>query len=149
MDRPHLGSRPTAEPEVEGSEHQDDPDVHHQPWPEVMPEEEDVDENDHRCHSQHREHDSCRSLHEAFLARPGGGHVPAYAEGVNPSSRADGPGRCTRVWGGSAFDQPRPSMASTCTNNSPARCMDGWEEGIGAGIGFAEIWPITGRVGHR
>jgi len=42
------------EPEIERPEHQDDPDVGHQPLPEVVPEEQDV-------HANHRAPDMVRA----------------------------------------------------------------------------------------
>jgi hypothetical protein len=44
------------ESQVEGSNHQDNADIHHQPWPELMPEEQQIHDNDTGCHHQDAKH---------------------------------------------------------------------------------------------
>src|ERR1700735_698279 len=58
-----LRSWVLQEPPVEGYEHQDDPDVDQQPWPELVPEEEDVHAHDHAHHGEHVKHDGDVSSH--------------------------------------------------------------------------------------
>src|SRR5450759_2633283 len=55
------------EPEIERPEHQDDPDVGHQPLPEVVPEEQDVHANHDDYHREHVEHGGCLPSHDSFL----------------------------------------------------------------------------------
>src|SRR5664279_2699168 len=55
------------EPEIERPEHQDDPDVGHQPLPEVVPEEQDVHANHDDYHREHVEHGRCLPSHDSFL----------------------------------------------------------------------------------
>lgn len=43
-------------PEIEGSEHQDDADVRRKSWPEVLPEEQHIDSDDHDDHHHHVQH---------------------------------------------------------------------------------------------
>src|SRR5579883_981700 len=62
--------RPAQESPIEGSEYQDDADVHHQPFPKPVSEEGDVYADDDGDHRQHVEHENCLSCHVGTLARP-------------------------------------------------------------------------------
>jgi hypothetical protein len=57
------------EPQIERPEHQDDPDVHHQPLPEPIPEEQDIDADHDSYQREHVKHDGCLSSHPAVLLR--------------------------------------------------------------------------------
>jgi hypothetical protein len=57
------------EPQVERPEHHDDPDVHRQPLPEVVPEEQDVHDDHDGYHREHVKDDGCRSSHAFLLLR--------------------------------------------------------------------------------
>jgi len=63
--RDGLASRswPLQEPQIERREYQDDPDVCHQPRPEVVPEEQDVHADHDSYHREHVKHDGCLSSH--------------------------------------------------------------------------------------
>ena len=62
-----LCSWTLQEPQVERPEHQDDPDVHHEPLPEPVPEEQDVYDNHDGHLGEHVERDGCLSSHPPFL----------------------------------------------------------------------------------
>ena len=51
-----LDSRILEESPIEGDKHQDDADVHEQPLPEVISEEQQVHAHDDRDHDRHEEH---------------------------------------------------------------------------------------------
>src|SRR5262249_54615210 len=68
------------EPQIERCEHQDYSDVHHQPFPEPVPEEQDVHADNDGYQREHVKHDDCLSSHPAFLVRAGG---------VEPAPRLD------------------------------------------------------------
>src|SRR5450631_1988408 len=55
------------EPEIERPEHQDDPDVGHQPLPELVAEEQDVQGNHDDYHREHVKHGGCLPSHDSFL----------------------------------------------------------------------------------
>jgi len=60
------------EPQTERRKHQDNSDVHYQPLPEPVPEEQDVhaDHADHDGYErEHVKHDGCLSSHPSFLLR--------------------------------------------------------------------------------
>src|SRR5215475_5984539 len=57
------------EPQIERCEHQDYSDVHHQPFPEPVPEEQDVHADNDGYQREHVKHDDCLSSHPAFLVR--------------------------------------------------------------------------------
>ena len=54
------------EPQTECREHQNNPDVHHQPLPEPVPEEQDVHPDDDGYQRENVKHDSCLSFHRFF-----------------------------------------------------------------------------------
>ena len=54
------------EPQVERPEHQDDPDVRHQPLPESVPEEQDVHADHDSYQREHVKHDGYLSSHLVF-----------------------------------------------------------------------------------
>ena len=55
------------EPQIKRPEHQDDPNVHHQPLPEPVPEEQDVHADHDGYQRKHVEHDDdCLSSHPFF-----------------------------------------------------------------------------------
>jgi hypothetical protein len=63
---PHRDQRqsgPPEKPQVEGSEHQNNADIHHQPFPEPGPEERDIDTDDDGDHRRQVKHDSDLSAH--------------------------------------------------------------------------------------
>src|SRR5262249_3895131 len=57
------------EPQIERCEHQDYSNVHHQPFPEPVPEEQDVHADNDGYQREHVKHDDCLSSHPAFLVR--------------------------------------------------------------------------------
>lgn len=57
------------ESQVERGEHQDDSNVHQQPLPEPMPEEQDVDGDYGSYQREHIKHRGCLSSHPSFLLR--------------------------------------------------------------------------------
>src|SRR5215471_21812659 len=57
------------EPQIERCEHQDYSDVHHQPFPEPVPEEQDVHADNDGDKREHVKHDDCLSFHSALLVR--------------------------------------------------------------------------------
>jgi mannitol-1-phosphate/altronate dehydrogenase len=61
-------SRTSEESEVESCEHQDNANIHCEPFPELVSEEEEIytDYDDYHCH--HVKHDSYLSAHFRFLA---------------------------------------------------------------------------------
>ena len=59
------------EPEIERPEHQDDPDVGHQPRPEVVPEEQDVHANHDDYHREHIKPRAPRTAREVWSTAPG------------------------------------------------------------------------------
>src|SRR6516165_12178171 len=62
-----LRSWTLQKPQIERREHQDNSDVHHQPLPEPVPEEQDV-HADHDGYQRERvKHDGCLSSHPSFL----------------------------------------------------------------------------------
>jgi hypothetical protein len=63
-----LSSRVPQESQVESRDHQDNADVRYQPWPELMPEEQQIYDDDAGCHHQNTKHDigtSWRFSHRA------------------------------------------------------------------------------------
>ena len=69
-----------TEPDVEGSEYEDDSDIDHQPRPELMPEDEDVRGDDEDHHREHPKRGARGFGHETFLARDL--HLPLAAATV-------------------------------------------------------------------
>jgi len=61
------GSWPLQEPEVDRREYQDNPDVHYQPRPEVVPEEQDVHADHDGYHREHIKYDGYLSSHRFVL----------------------------------------------------------------------------------
>jgi len=57
------------EPQIERREYQDNTDVHHQPRPELVPEEQDVHADHDAYQREHVKHDGNLSAHLAFLLR--------------------------------------------------------------------------------
>jgi len=57
------------EPQIERREHQDNSDVHHQPLPEPVPEEQDVHADHDGHHREHVDYDGCLSSHPSHLIR--------------------------------------------------------------------------------
>jgi hypothetical protein len=57
------------EPQIERREHQDNSDVHHQPRPELVPEEHDVHADHDANQREHVKHDGNLSAHLSFLLR--------------------------------------------------------------------------------
>src|SRR5215468_10823006 len=57
------------EPQIERPEHQDNSDVHYQPLPEPVPEEQDVHADHDGYQREHVKHDGCLSSHPSFLLR--------------------------------------------------------------------------------
>jgi hypothetical protein len=57
------------EPQIERPEHQDYSDVHHQPLPEPIPEEQDIQADYDGYQREHVKHDRCLSSHRSFLVR--------------------------------------------------------------------------------
>ena len=59
------------ESQIERPEHQDNSDVHHQPLPEPVPEEQEVHADHDRYEREHvkHEHDGCLSSHPSFPLR--------------------------------------------------------------------------------
>jgi hypothetical protein len=55
------------EPQIERREYQDKSDVHHQPFPEPIPEEQDVHADNDGYQRERVKHDGCLSSHPAFL----------------------------------------------------------------------------------
>jgi len=79
-----LRSRRLQEPQIEGGKHQDNSDVHHQPLPEPVPEEQDV-HADHDGHQrEHVKHDGCLSSHPSFLLRAAESTKPWRAVAAMP-----------------------------------------------------------------
>ena len=69
---PHCGglcSWTFQEPQVERRENQDDSDVHHQPRPELVPEEQDVHADHDAYQREDVKDDGCLSAHPSFLVR--------------------------------------------------------------------------------
>src|SRR5262245_27958879 len=64
-----ASSSTLQEPQIERSEHQDNSDVHHQPFPEPVLKEQDVHADNHGYQREHVKHDDCLSSHPAFLVR--------------------------------------------------------------------------------
>ena len=62
-----LRSCTLQEPQIERHEHQDNPDVHYQPRPELVPEEQDVNANHDAYHREHVKHVGCLSSHRFVL----------------------------------------------------------------------------------
>jgi len=62
-----LRSWTLHEPEIERREHQDNADVHYQPLPELVPEEQDVHADHDGYQYEHVKHDGCRSSHRFVL----------------------------------------------------------------------------------
>ena len=62
-----LWSWTLQEPQIERREHQDDSDVHHQPLPESVPEEQDVYPDHDGYQREHVKHDGCLSSHSSIL----------------------------------------------------------------------------------
>lgn len=58
----------TSEPQAEGREDQDDAHVYHQPSPEVVPEERDVDSHHYAHKRKHVDHDGDVPAHAACLS---------------------------------------------------------------------------------
>src|SRR5580704_9754963 len=63
------GSGTLQEPQIERPEHQDDSDVHHQPLPEPVSEEQNVHADHDGYQREHAEHDGSLSSHPSFLLR--------------------------------------------------------------------------------
>ncbi|WP_234392331.1 hypothetical protein [Streptomyces sp. WM6378] len=63
--------------QTERGKYQDDSDVHHQPLPELVPEEQNVHANHDSYEREHVEHDDSLSSHPSFLLR-------AVVVGVKP-----------------------------------------------------------------
>jgi hypothetical protein len=61
------------ESKVEGSEHEDNPDIHYQPFPEKVSEEREIYTDDNGCHRHHVKHDRYLSAHFQIAFR---GHLP-------------------------------------------------------------------------
>ena len=57
------------EPQIERREHQDNSDVHHQPLPEPVPEEQDVHADHDGHHRERVDYDGCLSSHPSHLIR--------------------------------------------------------------------------------
>jgi hypothetical protein len=57
------------EPPVDGPEYQDNSDVHYQPRPELVPEEQDVHADHDAYHREHVKHHDCLSSHRFVLLR--------------------------------------------------------------------------------
>lgn len=55
------------EPQIEGREHQDHADVHHQPFPEPVPEEQDINADHDGDQREHVKHRDCLPSHLEFL----------------------------------------------------------------------------------
>jgi hypothetical protein len=55
------------ESQVESSEHQNDADVHHQPFPETVSEDHEIDTDDNNYHRHHVKHDNYLPAH--FITR--------------------------------------------------------------------------------
>jgi hypothetical protein len=51
------------ESEIDGGEYQDDPDIHRQPFPELVPEEQNIYRDDHGCPQQYVKNDSRLDSH--------------------------------------------------------------------------------------
>src|SRR5258707_11810910 len=64
-----LRSWTLQEPQTERREHQDNSDVHYQPLPEPVPEEQDVHADHDGYQREHVKHDGCLSSHPSFLLR--------------------------------------------------------------------------------
>jgi hypothetical protein len=62
-----MRSRTLQEPPVERREYQDNPDVRYQPFPELMPEEQDVYADHDGYKREHVHHGSCLSSHRFLL----------------------------------------------------------------------------------
>src|SRR5215831_6922183 len=62
-----LRSWTLQEPQIERPEHQDNADVHYQPRPELVPEEQDVHTDHDGDQREHVKHDGCRSAHRFVL----------------------------------------------------------------------------------
>jgi len=69
QDSDHQGSPTIQETEVERPEHQDDPDVHRQPLPEPVPEEQDVHANHNGYQHEHVQRDGKPFSHPSLLLR--------------------------------------------------------------------------------
>src|SRR5262245_50499382 len=59
------------ESEIKGHEYQDDSDVHRQPFPKRVPEEEEIDGDDDGCQQHHIEYGRCLASHCSDLANRG------------------------------------------------------------------------------
>ncbi len=91
------------EPQVEGSEYEDNANVYHQPRPKVVLEEEDVNTNHDAYKRKHVDHDGYVSSHVHILLSP------ASRENPSNSSRAS--------WGVTltkrrSRSRPRPSLGA-------------------------------------
>src|SRR6516165_12545464 len=64
-----LRSWTLQKPQIERREHQDNSDVHHQPLPEPVPQEQDVHADHDGYQREHVKHDGCLSSHPSFLLR--------------------------------------------------------------------------------
>ena len=62
-----LRSWTPQEPEIERREHQNNPDIYYQPFPELVPEKQDVHADHDGYQREHVEHDGCPSSHRPFL----------------------------------------------------------------------------------
>jgi hypothetical protein len=58
------------ESEVEGREHQDNADIHCEPFPETVSEEREIDTDDDGYHRRHVKHDTCLSAHFSKTSTP-------------------------------------------------------------------------------
>src|SRR6516225_10910741 len=66
---PQIGSWTLEEPQIERPEHQDNSDVHHQPLPEPVPEEQDVHADHNGYQREHVKYHGRLSSHPSFLLR--------------------------------------------------------------------------------
>lgn len=82
-----LRSWTLQESQVERQEHQNDSDVHHQPLPQTVPEEQDIYAEHNRCYREDVKPDGRLPSHASFLP-----HAAARVVGPCPSGGSDGQG---------------------------------------------------------
>src|SRR5580692_13218920 len=85
--------RQSVESQIESCEHQDNADIRHQPWPELVSEEQDIDADDDGSHRHHKKDSSHLSPHFchplaaplAALDAPQGRGLGRAAPGIMPN----------------------------------------------------------------
>src|ERR1700721_794030 len=91
-----LRSWTLQEPQVEHREHQDDPDIHQQPLPEPVPEEQDIHADHDGYQHEHVERDACLSSLPSFLLPAAPRHYPSPRTLIPPPKGPPSPNRPAR-----------------------------------------------------